>query len=77
MYLYQPAIPVLHVEQKSGNETIAYFTEVLPGFQIPLEVDGRAILVSDAVQTFKVDAEAWKSFQVANYLIDVESELEF
>ena len=76
-YLYQPAIPVLHVEQKSGNETIAYFTEVLPGFQIPLEVDGRAILVSDAVQTFKVDAEAWKSFQVANYLIDVESELEF
>ncbi len=76
-YLNQASIPVLHVEQKSAGETIAYFSDVLPGFQLPLRVNGKEIVVSDRVKTFQLDAEAWKQYKASNYLIDVESELEF
>ena len=76
-YLYQAAIPVLHIEQKSANQTIAYFTNVLPGFQMPLIVDGKAITVCDHVQLFDINAQSWKTFEEYNYLLDVESSLEF
>ncbi|MFK8057390.1 MAG: M1 family metallopeptidase [Saprospiraceae bacterium] len=74
-YLYQPTIPVLHVEQKSTGETIAYFSDVLPGFQLPLTVNGKRIVVSDRVAAYPISEKAWKTFYAPNYLIKFESQL--
>ncbi len=76
-YLYQAAIPVLHVEEKSADETIAYFSNVIPGFRIPIMVSNDEIVVSDQVKAFKVNTAAWKSFQADNYLIQLESNITF
>jgi len=70
-YLYQATIPMLHLERKNDQETLAYFSNVLPGFQMPISVAGQRISISDQVTSFALDVDAWETFYSPNYLIDL------
>jgi len=70
-YLFQPSIPKLHVEQESTGFSLAYFTNVIPGFTLPIVVDGKEIMVSDQVKSFPVSTASWERFYSPNYLIDL------
>lgn len=74
-YLQQASIPTLHIEVKSRTETTAYFSNVLPGFSMPLKVAGQRIIVSDEVNVFSLSEENWKSFYAPNYLIELDGNI--
>ena len=67
-YLYEAAVPTLRVLPASGNRSIAYFAESLPGFSLSLKLGSGEVTVTDKPQTLDIGLAEWQALNMADYL---------
>ena len=67
-YLYEAAVPTLRVLPASGNRSIAYFAETLPGFSLSLKLGSGEVTVTDKPQTLDIGLAEWQALNTADYL---------